>query len=88
VRKQTFIIFFVIFHLGFIILQIDKQSSFIKNSYKKQRLEQEQELLHDRIQTLKQQLAELHNPETIKQFARDTLGMQPINRAQLKKLNT
>lgn len=59
---------------------------FVKRSYEKQRLEQEREHLRTRKQELEQQLAELHNPETVKLFAQETLNMKPVQRKQIKKI--
>lgn len=78
---------FIVMHLVFIALQIHKQSMFVKYSYEKQRLEQEQEQLRARKQQLEQQLAELHNPDTVKEFATTILDMKPVQRKQIKKLS-
>jgi len=86
VKKRTFITVFIVLHLLFIALQIHKQSMFIKGSYEKQRLELEREQLRLRKQELEQQLAELRNPDTVKQFALNTLEMKPVQRKQIKKL--
>jgi len=85
-RKQTFITLFIGLHLLFIILQIHKQSMFVKYSYEKQRFEQELKHLRARKQKLEQQLAELHNPDAIKLFAQETLNMRTVQRKQIKKL--
>jgi cell division protein FtsL len=85
-KKYTFITLFIALHLFFIALQIHKQSMFMKNSYEKQRLEQKRKQLYTRKQELEQQIAELHNLDTIKQFAQEQLNMQPIERKQIKKL--
>lgn len=84
-KKYTFIAIFIVLHLFFIVLQIHKQSIFIRYFYRKQRLEQEHKQLHMRKQELEQQLAELHNPESVKQFAQEELSMKLIERKHIKK---
>ena len=87
-KKHTFITLFIVLHLLLIVLQIYKQSMFVKHSYEKQRLEQERKQLLAHKQKLEQQLAEFHNPDVVKQFALHELGMQPVQRKQIQKLST
>ena len=61
---------------------------FVEYLYEKQRLEQKCKQLIARKQKLEQQLAEFHNPDAIKQFAKHELGMLLVQRKQIKKLST
>ena len=77
-KKQIFITFFVFAHLFFIGFQIDKQSRFIKLSYKKQTYEQKLATLKAKKQELANHLHALQNHQKIKLFAKTELGMQPL----------
>lgn len=83
-KKAYFITLFVGMHIIFIILQIHKQSSFIKLSYDKQRLEKEKRELLAQKDTLTQQLSQLQDHETIKEFALNTLKMEQVSLKQIR----
>lgn len=83
--KRFWLIAFVSCNLLFILLQIYKQSLFVKVAYTQQRLERERDALR---QHKAQCLAELHTQRAyskIKQFAVSQLGMQPIQLSQIHK---
>lgn len=83
-KKAYFITLFVGMHIIFIILQIHKQSSFIKLSYDKQRLEKEKRELLTQKDTLTQQLSQLQDHETIKEFALNRLKMKQVSLKQIR----
>jgi len=74
-------------HILLIALQIHKQSSFIKLSYKKQHLEH----LRSNLGTLKnqrsQQYAALSNPTLIKKYAHEDLALSFMKLQQLQRLS-
>lgn len=71
-------------HVIVIILQIHKQSSFIKLSYDKQRLEKEQRELIAQQDNLTQRLSKLQDHEAIKQYALNKLHMKHISLNQIR----
>ncbi len=83
-KKAYFITLFVGMHIIFIILQIHKQSSFIKLSYDKQRLEKEKRELLTQKDTLTQQLSQLQDHDVIKQFALNRLKMKQVSLKQIR----
>ena len=83
-KKAYFIALFVGMHIIFIILQIHKQSSFIKLSYDKQRLEKEKRELLAQKDTLTQQLSQLQDHDVIKQFALNELNMKQVSLKQIR----
>ncbi|PKN03212.1 hypothetical protein CVU75_03405 [Candidatus Dependentiae bacterium HGW-Dependentiae-1] len=69
-----------------IFLLIHKSSQFIKESYKKQKIELiKNELAHSK-ELLTNQLYASKNPTEIKKFAQEQLNMQPIKISQLKRI--
>ncbi len=84
--KKTFLFTVLGAQLLFVFLLIHKSSQFIKESYKKQKLEViKNELAHTKEQYTNQLYA-LKNPTMIKKFAQEQLGMQPIKISQLKRI--
>jgi len=74
-------------HVIFIILQIHKQSSFIRLSFDKQRLEKEKRELLAQQDSLTQQLSQLQDHDTVKEFARNQLNMEQISLKQIRHIN-
>jgi len=85
-KKQTFIIFFISAHLFFIGFQINKQSSLVKLSYKKQTYEQKIKDLKTQKQKLINSLCALQSHQKIKKFANNELGMSPLFLKDIKHL--
>ncbi|MGE0009915.1 MAG: hypothetical protein AB7F19_05180 [Candidatus Babeliales bacterium] len=83
-KKIYFLSFFVGMQILLIILQIHKQSSFIKLSFEKQRLEKEQRELIAEHNTLNERLNKLQDPEAIKKYALQTLHMKHIALNQIR----
>ncbi|NBP15212.1 hypothetical protein EBU95_12555, partial [bacterium] len=69
-------------------IKINKQSQFIKISYERQRLEQKKIELLQQKQALTNDLYAFQNPALIKQFAQETLKMEPLNLKQVKRITT
>lgn len=86
-QRAHFIGLFVGAHIFFIILQIYKQSSFIKLSYEKQRLEKEQRELLTSKDVLTQKLSKLQDPEQVKQYALKELQFKHITLNQIRHIN-
>ncbi|MCA9770236.1 hypothetical protein KC460_02610 [Candidatus Dependentiae bacterium] len=87
-KQKTFITVFVGAHILFIFLQIHKHSQIVKNSYTKQKFEQEKTLLIKKKQALTHQLYAYKNKSAIKDFATKKLGMQPLRLSQIKTLTS
>ena len=85
-NKRIFIIAFIGLHVGFILLQIHKQSYVIELSYKKQKNEKNKQELIEKKNTLTQQLHMVHNRSTIKTFAKNNLGMKKVSLKQINQL--
>ena len=77
---------FIITNLGFIFLQIYKQSQFVKLSYNRQRLEKEREQLKKQLDELTHQLYMQQSSKVVKKYASDKLGMRDTNVAQIHKI--
>lgn len=71
-------------HVIIIVLQIHKQSSFIKVSYDKQRLEKEQRELIALRDNYTQRLSKLQDPEAVKKYALNQLHMKHISLNQIR----
>lgn len=84
-KKTTFISLFITTHLCLIFMQIYKHSQFVKESYKKQELEQKIESLVQQEQNISQQLYTAKNLKETKKYA-DSHNMQKIKLNQIKKL--
>lgn len=86
-KRKTFITVFVVTHILFITLYIDKQSKIVKLSYKQQRLETEKGRLLKRKQELTNTLYAFKNPAEVKEFATQSLNMEPLTLTQVKRIN-
>lgn len=84
--KKTFLFTVLGAQLLFVFLLIHKSSQFIKESYKKQKLEVVKNELAHAKELSTNQLYALKNPALIKKFAQEQLGMQPIKISQLKRI--
>jgi len=82
----SFLTLFVGVQITGVLMQLYKQSQFIKLSYRKQRItlelahtiKEKQEILHT--------IAMLHDATSVKKFAQEQLGLQPIALSQIKKV--
>ncbi len=83
-QKKYFISFFIGMHVIFIILTIHKQSSHIKLTYEKQRLEKEQRELKAEHNVLMERFNKLQDPEMIKHYALNKLHMKHISLNQIR----
>lgn len=85
-KKPHFAIIFLSTHIAFILLIIHKQNLFINLSYEKQKKEQARTNLKEQKQQLLQRYYTLSNHNDIKSFAQNSLNMEQISMAQIKKL--
>jgi hypothetical protein len=82
----SFLTLFVGIQITGILMQLYKQSQFIKLSYRKQRIalelahtiKEKQEILHT--------IAMVHDCTFVKKFAQEQLGLRPIALSQIKKV--
>lgn len=74
-------------HIIFIFLHINIYSRIIKLSYQKQKNEQLKTALEYKKQNLAQQLCALKNQALIKEFAKNSLRLEPITLKQVRKMN-
>lgn len=86
-KKTFFIILFITTHIGFLILQIQKQTHSVHASYDKQKNERILMQLGQQKQALANKLQSLQNKHEIKEFAQNTLHLQPINLSQMQRLS-
>ncbi len=87
IKKSTFITIFVSTHIIFIFLHIHKYSQVVKASYEKQKNSISLETLRQKKQDITHKWYALQNRNAIKQFAINTMKMEPITLNQIKKIN-
>ncbi len=85
-NKKRVIILFIVCNVFFIFLQIYNRTRYIQQTYTKQSFEKKYDVLCKEKQKFTQQLYALKDPIAIKQFAQDTLKMQPNKLEQVKKI--
>ena len=85
-QKRKFIILFIGTHIGFIFLQIHKQSYLVKLSYQKQKKEKLQQDILEKKKQLTQQWHMVQNRSAIKDFAQKQLGMKKVALNQITLL--
>ena len=86
-NKVAFIALIIVLHIVFIIVQIYKESSFVKLSYEHQRKQQELRQLQLKHDELKQELYALHNHADIQQYAQAELNMKKTRPYAIKRLS-
>lgn len=84
-KRGVFIVAFIVLHVLFVALKIDKQSKTTQLSYEKQRLEKEYSQLVTQKKQLTQQLYNLQNLDTIKKIALQQ-GLEPIKLSSVKRI--
>lgn len=85
-KKQNSIMFFVSVQIVLVFLQIHQHSTFINQSFAKQKNEKLISELEQCKQDATHELALARDFQAIQQFAQTTLAMQPITLHQIKKL--
>lgn len=85
-KKIVFATIFIGTHIGFFFLQIQNQIEGIRLSFCKQKSENALAELEQKKQALVNELQTLQNKQKIKQFAQQTLQLQPIKLAKIKHL--
>lgn len=86
-NKKLFLTSVVSAHIIFIFLHIHTYSRIIKQSYQKQKNEQYKMTLEHKKQALTQQFYALKNQTLIKEFALNSLHLEPITLKQVRKTN-
>ncbi len=86
-KKTIFITLFIVTHIGFLFLQIQKQMESVKESFRKQKNERTLTQLEQEKQALTNTLQSLQNKQEIKEFAQKKLHLQPISLTQIKRLS-
>jgi len=85
-KKQNSLIFFVSIQIVLIFLQIHQHSTYINQSFTKQKNEKLISELEQCRQDATHELALARDFQAIQQFAQTTLSMQPVALHQIKKL--
>lgn len=86
-KKKSFISIFISVHLVFIFLHIYKNALFTQELFTKQRYEKELNEIKEQQQIKKNELLALKNQQDIVAFARNTLGLEPINLYQIRRVS-
>jgi cell division protein FtsB len=84
-KKTFFITLFIVTHIGFFFLQIQKQMETIKESFRKQDNERTLAQLEQKKQALHNELQMLQNKQIIKEFAQNSLKLHPITLSQIHR---
>lgn len=77
---------FIVANITFIFLHIHKRSLIISQSFQTQKNEQLANQMRQKTIELSQQLLALQNRTSIKQYAQETLQMEPLKISTIKKL--
>ncbi len=85
-KKSFFITLFIVTHIGFLFLQIQKQMESIKESFRKQKNERTLTQLEQKKQALINELQLLQNKQEIKKYAQTTLKLHPVTLTQMQRL--
>lgn len=86
-KRGLFIFAFIVLHVLFVALKIDKQSRTMQLSYEKQRLEKEHSQLITQKKQLTQQLYSFQNLDTVKKMAQQQ-GLEPLKLSTVKRIAT
>ncbi len=84
-KQIHFILIFVLINALFIFLLVHKQSQIIEFRYRIQQLEAQEKELLKKEQQLLYILQEQKNLKDVKNYAVETLGMEPIKLQDVKK---
>ncbi|KKP35974.1 MAG: hypothetical protein UR26_C0001G0018 [candidate division TM6 bacterium GW2011_GWF2_32_72] len=85
-KRFLFFILFVFIQISLIFLHIHKNSLFVKESYRNQKLENQKKDLSTLKDRLLEELYEIKSQKNVKKFAQDELKMQKLNLNQVKRL--
>lgn len=86
-KRGFFIAAFIVLHVLFVALKIDKQSKTMQLSYEKQRLEKEHSQLITQKKQLTQQLYSFQNLVTVKKMAQQQ-DLEPLKLSTVKRITT
>jgi hypothetical protein len=85
-KRGPFTILFVAINISFLFLQIYKYSCWNEALYARQECEAKKKALLAQKNALLHKQCMLKDPQAIKQFARQNLGMEPMHIQQVKTL--
>lgn len=83
-KSKTFLWLVIGSNVVIAFIFIHRQTLFVKQLYKKQRLEQHKLELQEKQDTLNKQLYVLKNPSTVAQKAHEKYALETINIKQIK----
>jgi hypothetical protein len=86
-KKTFFITLFIVTHIGFFVLQIQKQIVGIKESLHKQKNERTLMELHQQKETLMNELQMVQSKHIVKKEAEKTFNLKPIKLSQIRQLS-
>jgi hypothetical protein len=86
-KKALFLTLFIVAHIGFFFLQIQKQMKFIKASFNKQKQEQVIAQLEQQKQEELNTLYRLQNKKEVQSFASEKLSLKPMRMSQLHRVS-
>ena len=86
-KKMVFFTLFIVVHIGFFFLEINKQMQLVKESFNKQKNERTVAALEQKKQALTNELYTLQSKSTVKKYAQDSLGLSPVQLTQIKHLD-
>lgn len=85
-KKRNLLGLFIFVHIGFIFMQIYKQSYLVQLTYEKQHREKIKLELFEKKNDLTQQWYIMQNRSAVKEYAENELGMKKVALKQIKKL--
>lgn len=86
-KKIFFFTLFILVHIGFLFLEVNKQMELVKESFNKQKNERTIAALEQKREALTNELYTLQNKSSIKKYAQTQLGLVPVQLSQIKHLN-
>ncbi len=86
-KKTIFITLFIVTHIGFFFLQIQKQMESVRESFTKQKNERTLAQLEQNQQELNNELQVLQDKQDVCTFAQENLKFKPIKLTQLHRLS-
>ncbi len=84
-KKVLFLTLFIVTHVGFFFLQIQKQMQFIKESFTRQKQEQLIVQLKQKKQAKLNDLYALQDRQEVQNYAAKELKLKPLRIGQLRR---
>lgn len=86
-QKKKFVRLFITTQLILITLYIYKESALVKLAYQKQEIAQSIKKITAQKQVLTSTLCERKNPTTVKTYAQQELGMEPLRLKKIQRIS-